>query len=90
MRSEKAKAIVPVENYKIINAPRIVTGKTKENKFNCGADLVIIPAATFIISIIPTTGNIIKDAAINMDPAAFMPAPISTIGGGIEPIGRIK
>ena len=35
------------------------------------------------------TPDHIKDAAINMDPAAFMPAPISTIGGGIEPIGRI-
>ena len=52
IRSEKAKAIVPVEKYKIMNAPRIVTGKTKENKFNCGADLVIIPAETLIIRII--------------------------------------
>ena len=90
MRSEKAKAIVPVEKYKIINAPRIVTGKTKENKFNCGADLVIIPAETLIISIIPTTGNIIKEAATNMEPAAFIPAPINTIGGGIEPMGSIE
>ena len=45
--------------------------KQKENKFNCGADLVIIPAETLIISIIPTTGNIIKEAAINMEPADF-------------------
>ena len=68
----------------------IFSQETKENKFNCGAERVITPADTFIISIMPTTGSIISDAAINIDPAAFIPAPINTIGGGIEPIGRIE
>lgn len=90
IKSEKANAIVPVEKYSIMKALNIVTGKTKENKFNWGADLVIIPAATFIIRITPTTGSIISEAAINIEPAALIPAPINTCGGGIEPIGSIE
>ena len=42
----------------------MVTGKTKEKRFNCGAERVIMPAETLIMSIIPTTGSIIKEAAI--------------------------
>ena len=82
--------MVPVEKYKIMKALNIVTGKTKEKRFNCGAERVMIPAATFIISITPTTGSIINEAAINIEPAAFIPAPINTKGGGIEPIGSIE
>ena len=90
IKSEKARAIVPVEKYKITNALNMVTGKTKEKRFNCGAERVMMPAETLIMSIIPTTGSIIKEAAINIDPAAFMPAPMRTKGGGIAPIGSIE
>ena len=90
IKSEKARAIVPVEKYRIIKALNMVTGKTKEKRFSCGAERVIMPAETLIMSIIPTTGSIIKEAAINIEPAAFIPAPISTKGGGIAPIGSIE
>ena len=90
IKSENARAIVPVEKYKMIKNPKIVTGKTKENKLSCGADRVIIPAEIFIIKIMPTTGSMISEAAINIDPAALIPAPIKTRGGGKEPIGSIE
>ena len=54
----------------------MVTGKTKEKRLSCGAERVIIPAATFIINIVPATGIIINAAAINILPAALIPAPI--------------
>ena len=65
-------------------------GKTKEKRLSCGAERVIIPAATFIINIVPATGIIINAAAINILPAALIPAPIRIAGEGIAPIGKIE
>ena len=37
-------------------------GNPNENKFNCGADFVITPTATFVNNNPPTTGSIISPA----------------------------
>ena len=76
-----------MERYKTIKVPSIVIGNPKENKFNCGADRVIIPIATFINSTINTTGNIIIDAFKNMEPEAAIPPSINAEGTGSVPMG---
>ena len=51
-KSEKALAMVPIAKYRKTNTPISVIGKMNENKFKVGADLVIIPPARFILSLI--------------------------------------
>ena len=62
-------------------------GKPKENKLSCGADLVIIPIATFINNTTNTTGNMIIDALRNIEPEAAIPPSINAEGTGSVPIG---
>ena len=76
-----------IEKYKTIKVPSMVIGKPNENRFSCGADLVIIPIATFINNTTNTTGNIIIDAFTNMEPEAAMPPSINAEGTGSVPIG---
>ena len=76
-----------MERYKTIKVPSIVIGNPKENKFNCGADRVIIPIETFISSTTSTTGNIIIEAFKNIDPEAAIPPSIKAEGTGRVPMG---
>ena len=76
-----------MERYKTTNVPSIVIGKPKENKFDCGADRVIIPIATLISSTTSTTGNIIIEAFKNIEPEAAIPLSINAEGTGRVPIG---
>ena len=76
-----------MEKYKTIKVPSIVIGKPNENKFNCGADRVIIPIATLVSNTTRTTGIIIIDAFKNMEPEAAIPPSINAEGTGSVPIG---
>ena len=76
-----------MERYKTIKVPSIVIGKPKENKFSCGADLVIIPIATLISNTTSTTGNIIMEAFKNIEPEAAIPPSINAEGTGRVPMG---
>ena len=87
-KSEKALAIVPKAKYRKINTPIRVIGKINENKFNVGADLVIIPPAKFINNIPPTTGNIIRLPRYNILPNAKIPALLTSVKFNDCPIGK--
>ena len=52
-----------VEKYKTKNIPISVMGKPIENKFNEGAERVIIPILKLVNNKITENGNIIIDAA---------------------------
>ena len=60
VNSAKALPIDWEEIYIMKKAKIIVTGKAKENIFNWGAALVIIPTAILVIKSAPTTGSIIS------------------------------
>ena len=74
VRSDMAKPSVFEEKYNTINTTKSVIGKPKENRFSVGAERVIIPMATFTKRRTVITGNIIIDAAKNIEPAEFIPA----------------
>ena len=60
--SEKANEIDPVPACKKIKTLINAIGKPKENKFNDGADLVIIPIEHCINNKPPTTGKLMRAA----------------------------
>jgi len=45
---------------------KIVIGNPKENKFNCGAERVIMPTTRLISSRYPTIGIIMRTAVSNI------------------------
>ena len=88
VRSENALPIEPEARNKNINTLIKVIGKTKEKRFNVGAERVIIPPAILINNMPPTTGSIIRLDKYNIFSKARIPELLTSKKFNDAPIGR--
>ena len=88
VKSEKAFEIGPTPKYKKIKTLINAIGKPNENRFNDGADLVIIPIEHCINNNPPTIGKLIKAAKYNISPKVLTATLLTSEKSRIRPIGK--
>ena len=85
---DRPEPIECIERKTMKNTANIVMGNAKEKRFNVGAERVITPIDTFINRRTTANGSIMIVAALNIKPAADIPAEIISCEFGVLPIGR--
>ena len=88
VKSEKAFEIGPTPKYKKIKTHINAMGKPNENRFNDGADLVIMPIEHCINNNPPTIGKLIKAAKYNISPNVLIATLLTLEKSRIRPIGK--